>query len=82
MTDDHRPTTRPLAGLTPRQERFAREYARSGNAKRSATLAGYSARGAKQAGCALWKYPITSFTDHQETAGWIVTPRAWRRRHH
>jgi hypothetical protein len=39
--------------LTPRQERFVREYLRAGNAKRSAILAGYSARSAKQIGFAL-----------------------------
>jgi NAD(P)-dependent dehydrogenase (short-subunit alcohol dehydrogenase family) len=39
--------------ITPRQERFAREYLRTGNAKRSALLAGYSGRSAKQIGFTL-----------------------------
>jgi terminase small subunit-like protein len=57
MTSDRRGFTRPLPRLTPLQERFAREYARSGNAKRSAVLAGYSVRCSKQIGSVLLKKP-------------------------
>jgi hypothetical protein len=57
MTIDYLSPTRPLGRLSPKQERFAREYARSGNAKRSAVLAGYSVRSAKQVGSVLLKNP-------------------------
>lgn len=57
MTIDYRHHTRPLGRLTPRQERFVREYASTGNAKRSAVQAGYSVRSAKQVGSMLLKNP-------------------------
>ena len=57
MTNPFYSTNRPLSRLRPRQERFVREYSRSGNAKRAATLAGYSVRSAKQVGCAMLKKP-------------------------
>jgi len=43
----------PFPRLTPKQERFVREYVRCGNAKRSAALAGYGVRSAKQIGHSL-----------------------------
>jgi len=46
-----------LQRLTAHQERFVREYIRTGNAKRAATLAGYSVRSAKQIGSVLLKKP-------------------------
>lgn len=57
MTIEYLPPTRPMGRLTPRQERFVREYASAGNAKRSAILAGYSVRSAKQVGSMLLKNP-------------------------
>src|SRR5260221_1575529 len=43
----------PFPRLTPKQERFVREYVRCANAKRSAALAGYGVRSAKQIGHSL-----------------------------
>lgn len=57
MTIEYHSPTRPLGRPTPRQEIFAREYASTGNAKRSALLAGYSPRSAKQVGSMLLKNP-------------------------
>jgi len=53
MTDANRTAEDLHRPLTPRQERFVREFLKTGNAKRSAILAGFSPRSAKQVGSAL-----------------------------
>ncbi|MBI4240256.1 MAG: terminase small subunit [Candidatus Rokubacteria bacterium] len=58
MTDEKTRHESPAAPpLTPRQERFVREYARTGSGKRAAILAGYSPRSAKQIGHSLLNKP-------------------------
>ena len=49
--------TEVAGALTPRQEMFAVEYARTGNASNAARVAGYSLPGAAQQGHALLRNP-------------------------
>ena len=44
-------------GLSPRQEKFALEYARTGNASNAGRVAGYSLSGAAQQGYVLLRNP-------------------------
>jgi hypothetical protein len=56
MTDEKPGTESPAAPpLTSGQQRFVREYTRTGSAKKSAVLAGFSPRSAKQIGHSLLK---------------------------
>jgi|GEM_PF-5334806 Phage terminase, small subunit len=57
MTHGDSRATRSFLELTHLQERFIREYVRTGNAKRSAIEAGYSPRCAKQVGSTILRKP-------------------------
>ncbi len=68
-----------FGNLTPRQERFVREYIRIGNAKRAATLAGFSPRSAKQIGYTLLQKPevqqaLEALREAEAPAGQELTP--------
>ncbi|MGC9129134.1 MAG: terminase small subunit [Acidithiobacillus sp.] len=63
-------------GLTPRQERFAVEYARTGNASEAARSAGYSARSAGQQGWMLLKNPQILARVSTEQAAMVAEQRA------
>ena len=69
------PIIDPNVALSSRQEAFCRHYAVSGNAADAARRAGYSARSARQTGCALLERPWIVERLRRIRASWKRTER-------
>ena len=69
------PIIDPTIALSSRQEAFCRHYVTSGNAADAARQAGYSARSARQTGCALLERPYIVERVRRIRMSWTRTAR-------